>query len=223
MYFYLSFSVLIVVQLVKEQMEVNQRLAKNIQAERKKLLDRQNQIEKIKQEREQRSQELQEAHAKWRKYQEEKEKQDLEKKQEQRKKEQAEREKQKLQESINAERKKAMVDNLRKIATSAGTQNARKMADHITVNESTDQEDFVKAQLERLVQERRKHERMLTQAATKQDHWVRALRELEKPLLQEAVKKQSEEDVCYSIPSYSPSYFVPVPSHFPSFLLFSVI
>lgn len=69
------------------------------------------------------------------------------------------------------------------------------MADNITVTEVLDQEEFVKSQLERLVQERRKHERNLNQAAIRQDHWVRAVRELEKPLLESQVSKQVEEDV----------------------------
>jgi hypothetical protein len=86
-------------------------------------------------------------------------------------------------------------DFIQQIASSTGTTAARKMADQIAVTQVLDQESFVKAQLERLVQERRKHERTLNQVAIRQDHWVRALRELEKPLLEEKVTKQIEDDV----------------------------
>lgn len=85
------------------------------------------------------------------------------------------------------------------MANATGTNAARKMADNIAVTEVFDQEAFVKSQLERLVVERRKHERNLSQAAVRQDHWVRAVRELEKPLLQSLVQKQVEEDVRISL------------------------
>lgn len=94
-------------------MAINQQIASNIQAERKKLLERQVEIEKIKQQRELRSAQLAEAHALWRKHQEEKDKADLEKRQEQRKKEMDEKERQKLQDTLNAQRKAQMVENLK--------------------------------------------------------------------------------------------------------------
>jgi hypothetical protein len=77
------------------------------------LLERQHEIEKIKQQRELRNLQVREAHEAWRKYQEEQQQADLERKHEQRKKEQDEREKLRQQEALNAQRKAQLVDGLK--------------------------------------------------------------------------------------------------------------
>jgi len=169
-------------------------IAANIPLERKRILERRGYIEKLKEEREaQEATALKEAADRHRI--EKLEAEDREHKRQLTKNQNAAAKKDKKlrdeQEKIKAA---FMAAQLRQIAAAAGT--APKFASKLEEAEMTS-EDFVKKQLEHVVEERRKRETQLSKESVKFDHLVRAQRELEKPLLELKVAQSNAQQEKY--------------------------